>query len=481
MDLISTQSSLLCIFSSHRKNSKCQIQRKWVVLIAGFFSMFISASIPFNLSVLYVEFLREFGKSKAETALVQSVCSGTFLCAGFLSGSLVTRFGPRKCCIMGGLIAGIGISVSYFAMDIVFLVISIGAVAGFGLSMTYISTSSCVAQHFEGQSKLLALSFITFGSGLGSMTVPQAMDVMLRNFDWRGTLLVISAVCLNICVFGSVYVQPKPTDVNSNEKKTKQRRRSSISIQSNENESMKIQVGIIESFKTILGHKPFVFYILAIGAAISAYNAILVFFIDYYESKGFERETSLMLLLATNLSSSCFRFLPGLVLQSPRVPVLAIPCAALFLGTGTLALYPLADSLTHFIPVACMFGATLGCFVAAISLTTMEITGQKYFSTGVGVTMSMSGIMTAFSGPISGFLRDTTGSYDLCFFTSSGCLLVTFIFLSSVAVNGYIKDRKLEKELSLKDISSRRPARRHSSIFPWKKGVDIMNSVYSIS
>ena len=46
------------------------------------FNLVICDGIPFDMSVLYVEFLDEFQRSKAETTLVQSVCTGVFLCAG---------------------------------------------------------------------------------------------------------------------------------------------------------------------------------------------------------------------------------------------------------------------------------------------------------------------------------------------------------------------------------------------------------------
>lgn len=56
--------------------------KKWIVLIAAFTTIGIATGFPFNMSVLYVEWLQEFGKSNSETALVQSVCTGLFLMGG---------------------------------------------------------------------------------------------------------------------------------------------------------------------------------------------------------------------------------------------------------------------------------------------------------------------------------------------------------------------------------------------------------------
>ena len=52
------------------------------MLITCMFNLVICDGIPFYMSVLYVEYLDEFQRSKAETTLVQSVCTGVFFCAG---------------------------------------------------------------------------------------------------------------------------------------------------------------------------------------------------------------------------------------------------------------------------------------------------------------------------------------------------------------------------------------------------------------
>lgn len=50
--------------------------------------MMITGGFPFNMLVFFVEFLHAFGKSKAETSLVQSVCTGVF----FVGGKLIPEY-----------------------------------------------------------------------------------------------------------------------------------------------------------------------------------------------------------------------------------------------------------------------------------------------------------------------------------------------------------------------------------------------------
>ncbi|XP_033758475.1 monocarboxylate transporter 4-like [Pecten maximus] len=118
--------------------------RKWIVLAACFFNMLFCAGFPFNMSVLNVELLRVFAESKAQTALVQSVTTGTLNIAGFISGQCVNKYGVRKIGMCGGLLAFLGLTSSYFATGIPYLIVSMGVVTGFGLSLSFVSSVTAV-------------------------------------------------------------------------------------------------------------------------------------------------------------------------------------------------------------------------------------------------------------------------------------------------------------------------------------------------
>lgn len=65
-----------------KSETRLKFERKWLVLMAAFLSKGLATGFPFNLSVLYVEWLQEFGKSNSETSLIQSVCTGVLLIGG---------------------------------------------------------------------------------------------------------------------------------------------------------------------------------------------------------------------------------------------------------------------------------------------------------------------------------------------------------------------------------------------------------------
>ncbi|CAG2230718.1 SLC16A9 [Mytilus edulis] len=151
--------------------------KKWMVLIMAFMSVVMSTGFPFNMSVLYVEWLDEFKKSNSETALVQSICTGIFSLGGSINGIIVTKFGPCRCGIAGGIVAAAGLAISYFATSIYFLVLSVGIVTGFGLSLSFISASTSVGLYFDGKQRLMALALVSTGGGFKGLTRTDAVSI----------------------------------------------------------------------------------------------------------------------------------------------------------------------------------------------------------------------------------------------------------------------------------------------------------------
>ena len=49
---------------------------------------------------------------------------------GCIIGVAVTKFGPRKCGIIGGLLASFGLGISFLATSLIYLTVSIGVLGG---------------------------------------------------------------------------------------------------------------------------------------------------------------------------------------------------------------------------------------------------------------------------------------------------------------------------------------------------------------
>lgn len=78
--------------------------------------------------------------------------------------------------------------------------------------------------------------------------------------------------------------------------------------------------------------------------SLAALYGFLVFFVDFFEQKGFERASVLLLYSRMNIVSTIFRFVPGIIAQSLKIPKLATPAVYAFLGCLSLSLLPFKAS-----------------------------------------------------------------------------------------------------------------------------------------
>ncbi|XP_069106288.1 monocarboxylate transporter 9-like [Argopecten irradians] len=178
--------------------------RKYTVFAVNFLTLFLCAGFSFNMSVLNLEFLRVFGESKAQTALVQAVTTGVADMAGFFCGQCLNKYGVRLTGMCGGLFIFLGLSASFFATSISFLVVSTGVVAGFGFSLTFGSCFTSVGEYFDGRSQLIAIAVIGIGAGCGSMFFPYFMAYLIEIYGWRGCILLVGGLMGNMIWFFAI-------------------------------------------------------------------------------------------------------------------------------------------------------------------------------------------------------------------------------------------------------------------------------------
>ncbi|XP_064638410.1 uncharacterized protein LOC135494406 isoform X2 [Lineus longissimus] len=102
----------------------------WVVLAASFLLQGITIALPLSFGVLYLELLSYFEDSNTKTAWIGSIAAGFGLGAGPISSILCNYVGYRLTCIIGGLVAALGLFVSSFAPNVYMLCGSFGVLTG---------------------------------------------------------------------------------------------------------------------------------------------------------------------------------------------------------------------------------------------------------------------------------------------------------------------------------------------------------------
>ncbi|XP_035781894.1 LOW QUALITY PROTEIN: uncharacterized protein LOC118461093 [Anopheles albimanus] len=191
----------------------------WVVCFASFMVNLIADGVTFSFGVMYIELLSYFGEGKGKTAWVGSLFMAMPLLCGPVASFLTDRYGCRKVTIIGSILASVGFALSAYATSIEMLYLTFGILAGFGLSLCYVAAVVIVAYYFD-KKRSFATGLSVCGSGIGTFIFASLTQVLLDEYGWRGTTLILAGVFLNICLCGLLM-----RDLEWTTHKSKQRRR----------------------------------------------------------------------------------------------------------------------------------------------------------------------------------------------------------------------------------------------------------------
>ncbi|GAB1606924.1 monocarboxylate transporter 12-like [Argonauta hians] len=175
----------------------------WVVLFSSFLLNVIADGCAYSFGVFYTELLQTFRQSKSKTSWVGSVFVGVSLICGPLVGALTTKFGYRKMTIFGGIVSSTGIVISAFVNSIEMLCFTFGFLAGFGMSVSYVTSIVSVSFYFE-KKRALATGLSVCGSGIGTSVFAPLLEYLIDLYGWRGTMLILGGIVSNVIVCGAL-------------------------------------------------------------------------------------------------------------------------------------------------------------------------------------------------------------------------------------------------------------------------------------
>lgn len=265
------------------------------------------------------------------------------------------------------------------------------SILGAGFSLNAICASTSVSQNFLPKKRVLALAFVSTGSGIGTLCFPLLLQYFIDTYGWRGCLLIISGIVLNQLACGLMsgpdVIRPAASKFQQN---------------MTENNETGDSNTTLSRLKATLQNKVFIGFCFALSLTLAAFDGLIIFFVDFFEQKGFNRTSVVWLYSGMSIASMIFRFISGLIAQSSKVPKLAIPAMCAFLGCISLSLLPFMTSYSLNAVAIALFGSALGGTVTVVSITTLELVGEKKFPTGLGIVFAASGIANIVGAPIAG-------------------------------------------------------------------------------
>ncbi|KAK0396473.1 hypothetical protein QR680_001728 [Steinernema hermaphroditum] len=175
----------------------------WVIVFVSFVIHFICDGLSFSFGIMFPEIQQYYKASKFTSGIAASLFLAIPLLGGPLAAALTDIYDCRAMTIVGGVIAVIGVALSYFSENVWQFTLTFSLISGLGLCFCYNTAIVIVTYYFEKR-RALATGIAVCGSGAGTFTFAPLVEVLIKNFGWRPSILIFSTILLLLVVCGVV-------------------------------------------------------------------------------------------------------------------------------------------------------------------------------------------------------------------------------------------------------------------------------------
>ena len=392
----------------------------WWIVIAGGLGMSITAGINFHgFGNFIIPLTNEFGWNRTTISGLFSLARMESGLLGPLEGWLVDRVGPRRLMIVGIPLMGVG----YILMSRVnslaafFFVYIFAITLGNSLGMSTPMAAS-VANWFN-RKRGLAFGIMWSGVGLGGFFVP-AVGWLIAAYNWRIASIVIGVfiIVMGIPIAALMRHRPEPygympdgeePDTDDETGEVRRRQQPDLSQDFTAREALKTS--------------SFWYLTLSIAARSLVSGGVGLHLVPYFVDLGASDVFAATLAGTVGVMSIPGRF--GLSAVSDYLNRRYVMAVSLFLMAIAIVFMARATSVTQVLPFLVLYAAAQGGISVIPQSLIAEYFGRRAYATiqGFRGTIQMIGIII---GPlVSGYVFDTTGSYEWAFMGFGAASLVS--------------------------------------------------------
>jgi MFS family permease len=383
----------------------------WIILAGAFITFAVGAGFMHAYTVFLVQFVHDFGWSRAEVSVAYAVAQAIGGVSSPLVGMLVDRVGPRRMVLLGGSLLILGLAASASIHALWQSVIFYGIVMTLGANCLGMVTFVPVLSRLFVRQRGMAVSILQSANGFGRAFSAPASQLMISGIGWRPAYLVQAA-------FMAVVVLPLAALFH---------RADAVPVMPHGSVATTVSSRswtLLEAMRSRQFWLLFVVYLCTgIGSFLVSLHQ-LAFAVDM----GFDK-----LYAATVLGMGAFLSIPGIIVTGTVSDYVGREISAMLtygisiVGTGCALLITGPDQHLLLWLFACLFGITWGARGPAITAKTADLFPGRQLGAILGVITIGSGLGSGLGAWGAGFIYDVSGSYKLAFTLSIvayalGCL-----------------------------------------------------------
>lgn len=368
----------------------------WLLLSILVVASGVLGIIKDGTPVLFPFIQSEFGLTRAEIGLYQTILLLSFTLTAVFTGRIVDLLGSKKGMVFGVSISGLLIAfyaAAYFFSYLLIMAFFLGIV----ISMIVPATSKGVIECFSPQKRATSMGFVQSGIGIGSFFAALILPFLAQVFNWRISFLFTGLFSMLLGLF--IYQQYSSPQAN---RETKEKGSASF----------------LAIVLTLLRNR--YFFVLCVlgfifGFCFSATNTHYTLFLhqDY--------------LLPISIASTCFGilhvggiigrlgwgYLSDKVFHGDRKKGFLANCIALIIMIFVFYLFNMAKlPLFIFFMISFLMGFSALGYFGLYATSVSESTNQDDIGTAFGISLIFIRLGGMLSPPVFGYIADLKGDYS---------------------------------------------------------------------
>eukprot|EP00914_Ancora_sagittata_P023855 GHVO01047569.1.p1 GENE.GHVO01047569.1~~GHVO01047569.1.p1 ORF type:complete len:430 (-),score=29.73 GHVO01047569.1:99-1388(-) len=376
-----------------------------------------TSGVAYCIGWYYVVFLEVFQHSSGVTAWVGSLNAAVVCGFGPVSSLLVKRIGVRFTIITGGLMSSLGLLITSYATNIYVVFVSFGLLTGAGYSFVFTAATLAILGHFESKRPLM-IAVTSAGVGINTFCYPLLAQWLCETYEWRGTLMITSALTLHVVAAGAI-IRDKPCNDNNNDIDTKPQ--------------TKKEVQLAERTEKRVWYSPD-YWILHVNSVLFCFGFSTFFthLAAFAATLNMDKTVSAMLISAHGISGMVSRLVLGFMATCKGIDVFWLYISSVIIAAATNFLMTIWTSLDGLMTCVVLHSVSYASYGPLMNEVSCRIIGTKQLAEGFGLLMVSLAIGTLLGPPCAGWLYDCTGIYANSFHLSGSALLAAALVMSSI-------------------------------------------------
>ena len=390
----------------------------WKIVGAGALINFFSIGLPFYaFSVFYIHLQEEFNAGRF---LISSTLSILIIAGGVFApicGHLVDRYSIKNILSLGSLLFGLGLIALGFCQNYYQFLIVYGTILSLGITLFgNLSTAKLISFWFNKKNGS-AMGYAALGISLSGVFIPPIAVYLIGIFDWRITYMIFGIfVIVFFLPFCRSFIINKPSEVNQN----------IDGIEPLDEDSSKVE-GKIMNFWSIVKVPAFWILIIIFSLQFCANLGVYSHIFPYVSDLGFDIKKAGYAVSVGAFGAALGKLVFGKLIDifSARI---TLWISIIIQGIGILFVSSSSAYSLLLLSVLIM-SLGLGGTVPLMNILFSKTFSPINFGKALGLAVPFMVPIQVIGGPLSGWLFDTFGNYDLAFSLNAGVCFIAFLFV----------------------------------------------------